>query len=671
MTIHGLGGSGKSALALEFGYLALVKDARRLVFWVPALSQDSFERAYRDIGTHLKVPGIKDGNADVLKLVKETLSSSSAGDWLMIIDNADDPGVVFGTQNGTSSVQLSECIPNSDRGAVLFTTRNREVAEELTQSSVLEMNDMTRVEASQLLARRIQKEALLNDEVVVDKLLKTLTYLPLAIVQAVAFINNNSISISEYISLFDHTGTETELLSQQFEDTSRYREVDSTIAKTWHISFNQLCKQDQLAAEYLSFIACIDRTNIPQSLLPRGKSLVQEVKALGTLIAYAFVTERQPPVQDPGRERCFDMHRLVHLASVGWLNEHGEWPLWRSRAVARLTELVPQGGYTQMNVWARYLSHAQHAAKPDGTLDESSRLSLLDRVGRCQATLGRFTTAEKTHRYVLSSRRKTIGEGHSETLSSMHELGLALTYQSKHEEAEAIYRETLAIREAAPELGPMHPVTFISMNNLALVLERQGNLYEAETLNRETLARRESVLGPEHPDTLQSMCNLAGTLTYISKFYEAEQISRETLALRKKVLGPDHPATLMSMNNLAGVLDMMGHYKESEAINRETLARRKAVFGLEHPETLNSFYNVAGVLTKQGQCTYHLLICHEHANIYPDDEAEDLWRQGLAGQEAVLGPGHPDTLKSMYKLATVLDKQKKCTSTYPFQQNVH
>jgi tetratricopeptide (TPR) repeat protein len=607
MTIHGLGGGGKSALALEFGYRALVKDARRLVFWVPAFSQDSFERAYRDIGAHLCVPGIKDGNADVLKLVKEALNSDDTGDWLMIIDNADDPGVVFGNvENDTVSNQLSENIPDSDRGIVLFTTRNSKVAEGLTPRSVLEMNDMNRTEASQLLARRIKNQALLNDEVVVNELLETLTYLPLAIVQAVSFINNNHISISEYISLFHHAGTETELLNQEFEDPSRYREVDSTIAKTWHISFNQLRKQDKLAAEYLSFIACIDRTNIPQSLLPRGHSLVQEVKALGTLIAYAFVTERQPTVQDAGRERCFDMHRLVHLASVGWLTEHGEWPLWTGRAVARLTALVPPGGYEQMKVWMRYLPHAQRAARPDGTLNESARLSLLDRVGRCQTSLGHFKTAENTQRYVLSCRKKTLGEEHNETLSSMHELGLALTYQSKHVEAEAIYRRTLARQEAAPDLGPMHPATLRSMSNLAVVLERRGDFEEAETLNRQILERRETVLGPKHPETLQSMCNLAGTLTYISKFYEAEQLSRETLALRKKVLGPDHPATLISMNNLAGVLNRMGHYKESEAINRETLACRKAVFGIEHPDTLLSFYNLAGVLNKQGQCGYNL-----------------------------------------------------------------
>jgi len=263
MTIYGLGGCGKSALALEFAYRALARHARRLVFWVPAISQESFELAYREIGIRLYIPGITDDNADIKKLVKETLSLGSLGDWLMIVDNADDPGVLLGTTNSNPMpARLSDCLPHSNRGTILFTTRSRKAAGDLTQSSVLELNDMSKAEARQLLARRITKQALLNDETAVDELLEILTYLPLAIVQAAAFINNNDISVSGYISLFRHTGTETELFSEHFEDPSRYREMDSTIAKTWHISFDQIRRQDRLAAKYLSFMACINRINI-------------------------------------------------------------------------------------------------------------------------------------------------------------------------------------------------------------------------------------------------------------------------------------------------------------------------------------------------------------------------------------------------------------------------
>jgi tetratricopeptide (TPR) repeat protein len=637
MTIYGLGGCGKSALALEFAYRALVRHARHMVFWVPAISQESFDFAYREIGVRLGVPGITEDNADIKKLVKTALGSGSFGDWLMIVDNADDPGVLLGsTDNDAMSTRLSDCLPHSSNGTILFTTRSRKVAGDLTPSSVLELNDMSKAEARQLLARRLAKQALLDDATAVKELLAILTYLPLAIVQAAAFINNNDISVSGYISLFRHTGTESELFSESFEDPSRYREMDSTVAKTWHISFDQIQRQDQLAAEYLSFMACIDRIDIPQSLLPRGGSLVQQVKALGTLAGYAFITERQQTAQELGGERFFDMHRLVHMASAWWLEGHNERAIWVGKAVARLEELVPHGGHGRKEIWTPYLSHAVYVAGLSDTIEETARASLLDRIGRCQASLGQFLAAENTHRQVLSLLEKILGKEHSLTLVSMSGVGLALLHQGRYEEAKSTIKQTLERREKA--LGVEHPDTLGSMSNLAIVLDKQGKHEEAESMNRQTLALREKVLGREHPSTLGSMSNLAVVLDMQSRYEEAESMIKQTLERQVKVLGREHISTLGSMSNLALVLDKQGKHEEAESINRQTLVRQETLLGPEHPDTLDSMSNLAVVLDKQGK--------HE--------EAESMNRQTLTLKETVLGREHPDTLMSVYRLAQLL-----------------
>jgi hypothetical protein len=104
-----LGGCGKSALALEFAHRALARHAGRLVFWVPAISQESFELAYQEIRIRLRIPGITDDNADIKQLVKKALSSDTMGDWLMIVDNADNPRVFMGTIDGDPrSARLSD-----------------------------------------------------------------------------------------------------------------------------------------------------------------------------------------------------------------------------------------------------------------------------------------------------------------------------------------------------------------------------------------------------------------------------------------------------------------------------------------------------------------------------------------------------------------------------------
>jgi hypothetical protein len=50
-------------------------------------------------------------------------------------------------------------------------------------------------------------------------------------------------------------------------------------------------------------------------------------------------------------------------------------------------------------------------------------------------------------------------------------------------------------------LGKEHPDTLTRMNNLALVLGKQGKYEEAEAMHRQTLELREKVPGEEHPDT--------------------------------------------------------------------------------------------------------------------------------------------------------------------------
>ena len=66
-----------------------------------------------------------------------------------------------------------------------------------------------------------------------DLLLK-LTHLPLAIVQAAGYINENQISLSEYATLLDDTEQNIiDILSEEFEDEGRYEDIKNPIATTW------------------------------------------------------------------------------------------------------------------------------------------------------------------------------------------------------------------------------------------------------------------------------------------------------------------------------------------------------------------------------------------------------------------------------------------------------
>ncbi len=94
--LEGLGGIGKTQIALEAAYRVHDAYPNCSVFWVPAVDQASFDKAYRDIGQALSVKGLDDDKADVYALVHAALARDDAGSWLWIVDNADDQELLFG-----------------------------------------------------------------------------------------------------------------------------------------------------------------------------------------------------------------------------------------------------------------------------------------------------------------------------------------------------------------------------------------------------------------------------------------------------------------------------------------------------------------------------------------------------------------------------------------------
>jgi tetratricopeptide (TPR) repeat protein len=248
----------------------------------------------------------------------------------------------------------------------------------------------------------------------------------------------------------------------------------------------------------------------------------------------SFITEGQRIPHQLPQEKFFNVHRLVQMASVWWLKQHGEWTTWTGKAAARIENLVPYGGHEGKEVWTAYLPHAIHLAALD-TVDETTKASILDRVGRCEASLGRFAAAEATHRQVLAIRENNLGKEHRDTLTSKNELGVALDNKGSYKESESMHRQTLAAREKV--LGVEHPDTLQSMN-LASVLARRGKYSEAELMHRQTLVASEKVLGVEHPFTLTSMTNLASTYRNQGRWSAAEELEVQVMEIRKKKLGP-------------------------------------------------------------------------------------------------------------------------------------
>ncbi|KAL2062087.1 hypothetical protein VTL71DRAFT_6353 [Oculimacula yallundae] len=656
VAVTGLGGVGKTQVALEFVYRVKDRHPNCSVIWLPATNLESLHQAYRDVARQLCIPGWEEKESDAKTLVQNHLSHESSGQWLLVIDNADDIDLWFAKTAGQGNNRLVDYLPRSKHGCIIFTTRDRKTAIKLAQKNVVDVREMDKDAATQLLRNALINPDLVQNEVDTMALLQELTYLPLAIAQAAAYINENEIAFSDYLVLLGKQEEDViELLSKDFEDEGRYNELKDPVATTWLISFEQIRSRDPLAADYLSFMACIDAKNIQQSLLPKGRSRKQETDAIGTLSAYSFISKLST-------NQAFDLHRLVHLATRNWLRRRGLITEWSEKAITRLEEVFPDDDHEKRSVWRLYFPHVQ-IVLDSGDVDKegSDRMKLRWRYGGCLFSDGRYNEAEVQFVEAFEANKKLLGQEHPDTLTSMACLAMIYRNQGRWKEAEdlggvvmetpnlaVIYRNQGRWKEAEDlgvavietrkrVLGQEHPHTLTSIANLASIYWHQGLWKAAEELDITVIETQKRVIGQEHPDTITSMANLASTYWNQGRWREAEELGTVVLETQKRVLGQEHPDTLISMANLASTYGNQGLWKEAEELDIAVLETRKRILGQRHPDTLTSMANMAS--TYRNQCRWR--------------EAEDLQVVVLEMRKRILGQRHPDTLLSMWNLAFI------------------
>ncbi|KAK6832647.1 hypothetical protein RU639_003908 [Aspergillus parasiticus] len=629
IAITGLGGIGKTQVALEVAYRIRDRDRECSVFWVPCTSHGMIEQTFVNIA---QTVGLYDVNpAEVKEQIKLYLSCERAGKWLLIFDNADDSEMWL-TGNGITPA-LEDFLPQSDQGHILFTSRNGELAVDLTGSNIISVPDVDKETASSILENLLLQKHLLEDHITTVALLEQLAFLPLAIAQASAYINKKRLTLSAYLTLLQEEEDDAvELLSEDFRDPGHYKDIQNPVITTWLISFKQIQHQDQLAADYLSFMACINPRNIPQSLLPPQSSRKQTLDALGLLNAYSFTNS----------QGLISMHRLVHIATRNWLRKNGLFSHWIQRVADRMDMAFPNPHYTNQGLWREYLPHALALVYEDEFIVQQEYYSiLLEKIADFLDGDGKYHEAEALYRTLIRINQGRYGLEHTTTLTSLAKLASNYLLQGRWSEAEQLNIQVMERRKTV--LGTEHSSTLTSMANLASTYWYQGRWSEAEQLNIQVLERRKTVLGAQHPSILHSMANLASTYWQQGRWSDAEKLTIQVTQRSKEVFGEEHPDTLISIGNLALAYRQQQRLHEAEALGIQVMERSKAVLGAEHPYTLVSIGNLASTYRQQGR--WH--------------EAEKLDIQVMERSKAVLGAEHPNTLTIMANLAYTWESQGK------------
>ncbi|KAJ5481007.1 kinesin light chain [Penicillium diatomitis] len=563
LAITGLGGVGKTQIALEIAYCMRHRDPECSIFWIPCTSFEAVEQAFVTIA---QVLGLREVQPTKVKECLRAHFSQSNKKWILIFDNADDKDMWMEIQGSSTAPRLKNIIPQSDNGRVLFTSRNRQLALKLAPSNVVSIPHVDQKAGKEILMNLLICKDLLRDDYETNTLLEMLSCLPLAISQAAAYINRNDISLATYMSLLgEQEGASIELLSEEFDDDGRYEASQHAVAATWPISFVQIQQRDKIASDFLSFMACISHREIPESILPHTESAKARVEALGLLKACSFVS-----------------------AQVENSMKYGTFTSWVGTTADRLSTVFPDEDHCNRQTWRNYLPHALYLADSAEFQERQHDYdNFLARIGRCLRRDGRYAEAGSVFRNVLSTQERFCGPEHADTLASIRNLGLCLERQGNYEEAEAIHRRALLGSEKV--LGPEHPHTLIRINDFGSILAHQSKYKEVETMHRRSLSGSEKVFGPEHPRTLNSMAILASMLFDQGRFVEAEELAVQLLGARKRMPGPEHPWTLTSMRNLACTWRKLGRTSDASILLKDCVDLSNKALGSHHADTAQLF----------------------------------------------------------------------------------
>jgi len=510
--VTGLGGIGKTQLAVEYAYRN--RDKYQAILWTTATTYETLFTDFVVLADLLDLPE-KDSQDQTITINAVIRWLETHSQWLLIVDNADDPEIT------------KDFLPTGGKGHIILTTRSQATG---AVAQALEVTKLAPDDGAVLLLHRAKimpLDASLADTSYENQsnakaIAHLLDGLPLAIDQAGAYIEKMNCSLSDYRGRYQQA--RATLLKERGRLFSVHPE---SVTTTFSLSFQKVQQVNPAATDLLRFFSFLSPEAIPIALVIEGAPDLGKLlkrtatdpqrldETLSILYSYSLVRRDAPT-------NALSIHRLVQAVLKDEMST-GTQHQWAERTVRAVNRTFPS---VEVETWQRCRQ-------------------LLPQALVC------MTLIDQWHMRFPEAARLLNQAGHY------------LYEHAQYTEAEPLHQRALAIWEK--QLGAEHPGTATSLNNLAALYDSQGQHEQAEPLHQRALAIREKWLGAEHPDTAQSLNNLAALYHNQGQYEQAEPLYQRALAICEKWLGAEHPNTRIVQENYADLLQKIKDKREQHS----------------------------------------------------------------------------------------------------------
>ncbi|WP_151480346.1 FxSxx-COOH system tetratricopeptide repeat protein, partial [Streptomyces albicerus] len=577
--LQGMGGVGKSQLALEYVYRH--QRDYKVICWIPAERESLILAALAGLAARLRIaPGQEGGLPAANTAVPAVLEALRTGipydNWLLVFDNAENVEAV------------RSYFPANGPGKIIVTSRNRDWERVATP---LPVNVFERGESIQLLQKRSPDLS----EGDADRLADALGDLPLAVEQAGAWRAVTGMLVDDYLALLNERSPEILHLDPN-------PDYPVSVAAAWDISLERIKENNPGARELLDICACMAPEPVPLSML-RGKRGVDITPDVDPLLRESIKLSRA--IRDLNqfslvkldlRSDTLQMHRLLQNVLLAKLSTE-ERDRMREAAHQLLSAAKP-GHYASSVEWPAYqalLPHVQTSQAVTST-DTWARELVYDTV-LFLYYWGDHENAVELARQAWRTWLAASGEENIHVIRIAKIFAFVLRIVGEVEESIQLNERALEVsRRADVDAEDL----IDSMSQLAAARRHQGRFQEAEDLDREATERARTLFGPEDPSTLSAAHGWGVSLRLCGEYAQAVPLDRETARLRDLLFGPNSGLTLNTLNGLAIDMREAGDYPGSRDFQEDVYRRVRELFGGENITTLRLARNLAVCRRRDG-----------------------------------------------------------------------
>ncbi|ANS68576.1 NB-ARC domain-containing protein [Streptomyces lincolnensis] len=537
--LHGLGGVGKSQLALEYIYTH--QRDYKVICWIPAERESLILSSLASLAAQLGVApvgqdslGAPAANTAVPAVLEALRTGAPYDKWLLVFDNAEDIEVV------------RSYFPTNGPGKVIVTSRNRGWERVATP---LPVNVFERQESVELLQKR-SPDLSAEDA---DRLAEALGDLPLAVEQAGAWRAVTGMLVDEYLDLLAQR-------SPEILELDPNPDYPVSVAAAWDISLERIRANNPGARQLLDICASMAPEPIPRSMLrgSRGISITPEV--------------------DPLLRESITLNRAV-----------------RDLSQFSLVKVDPRADTLQMHRLLQTVLLAKLSAEErDQMRDAAHQLLSAAKPGAAGSPL-EWRAYQALLPHVLASQAVTSADTYVREL--VYDTANFLYYWGDHVGAADFARQAWSAWLAASGEENIHVIRMAKL--FSFLLRQIGQIPESIPLVENALdVSRRIEVDPE--ELIDSLCQTADGRRYLGRFEEARDLGQEATELARSQFGPDDPATLRSTHSWCVDLRLCGQFREALPLDQENAQQREVLFGAGSFLTLNSLNGLSIDMRESG-----------------------------------------------------------------------